>query len=260
GGDLVLESASLAHQLRTTRGETTQDPRLLVCLPDSRQQPGREQLCKRARVEAIRLHLRVADRPHLQRIRDHHLSDVRGQDPRDRERVPGRLERDPIVTAEAASEQLQLARARPDPPGRASLSPVRDRHLAEVAMDVQTDETHQRLPSLEQHPGDATGERQLRIRAHGTAGSVAGAATYVNRLTAQEASRPAQSAFSHQSPSTRRLPTLPAPTDKQATTPPADFHTGMNVKPRADLLGCLYSDSGWERGEMDGYLTCFLPR
>jgi hypothetical protein len=42
----------------------------------------------------------------------------------------------------AFREQLELGAVRFDPPGRAQLAAVFDRHLAEVAVDVQGDRSH----------------------------------------------------------------------------------------------------------------------
>jgi hypothetical protein len=64
------------------------------------------------------------------------------------ERVPGHLQRDLIVTAEAPREQRQRRRLGPHPLRRPHLARLRDRHLTEVAMDVQPNETHRTTSTL----------------------------------------------------------------------------------------------------------------
>jgi hypothetical protein len=61
---------------------------------------------------------------------------VRLDQPRDLPGVAGHLERHVVVGPEAAGEQLDLLRLRLDPPPGADLAFLRDRHLAELEMDV----------------------------------------------------------------------------------------------------------------------------
>jgi hypothetical protein len=61
---------------------------------------------------------------------------------RDLERVARYLERDAIVAAEAPGEELERRRRRLDPTRRYDLAVLRERDLAEVAVDVQTDCSH----------------------------------------------------------------------------------------------------------------------
>jgi hypothetical protein len=105
-----LRPGRLLHELPAARDEPTQQPRPLVTEPDTRDEIRGEQLGQRAGIDRVRLHLRLRDRTHLARVREHHLTDVRRDDPRDRERVACRLEHDPIVRAETLREQLQLRR------------------------------------------------------------------------------------------------------------------------------------------------------
>jgi hypothetical protein len=62
---------------------------------------------------------------------------VRLQDPRDLPRVARHLQRDTIVRIQALREQLERLRPGLDPPSRAQPALGDDRHLAEVAMDIQ---------------------------------------------------------------------------------------------------------------------------
>jgi hypothetical protein len=66
--------------------------------------------------------------------------------------------------------------------------------------------------------GDQTGERHLRIRARSPTGSVAGAASYVNGLSAQGANHGLPHLRSpHESPSVRYPATLNTPPDTTTT-------------------------------------------
>src|SRR5262245_35443989 len=73
---------------------------------------------------------------------------MRLDDPRNLERVAGRLERDLIVTAEALRQQLKRRRLALHPPRQPHLPSFCDRDLAEVAMDIQADEPHRTPPPL----------------------------------------------------------------------------------------------------------------
>src|SRR6266511_6216226 len=115
----------------------------------------------------------------------------------------------PVASSATRSSPARLSAQSLSSPGLVSILPAeRAFPPSEIATSQKSRWTSRPMkrtsPPFESNDtGDATGERQLRIRARGTAGSVAGAASYVNGLTAQEASRPARSAFSHRSPSTR---------------------------------------------------------
>ena len=107
---------------------------------------------------------------------------MRLDDPRDPERVACRLQRHLIVTAEAQRKQRQPRRLGLHPSGQAQLASLRDRDLAEVAIDVQPDEAHQhqlhsRLTTDRDEAGDATTTDPCARHTR----TVAGAATYKQR-------------------------------------------------------------------------------
>ena len=145
---LVLRACALPDQLRPRRDPAAQDPRLLVRQPDRRQEAAGEQLRQRARVDLVRLRARPSDPLDHLRVGEHHPADVRLDDPRDPQRVAGRLQRNLIVDAEALRKQQKRLRLGQHPPGQPHLACLRDRHLAEVAMDIQPDETHRTPPPL----------------------------------------------------------------------------------------------------------------
>jgi hypothetical protein len=189
---LVLRAGALPDQLRPRRDPAAQDPRLLVRQPDRRQEAAGEQLRERARVDLVRLRARTSDPLDRLRVGEHHPADVRLDDPRDPERVAGRLQRDLIVDAEALRKQRQRLRLGLHPPGQPHLASLRDRHLAEVAMDIQPNEAHQhhlhsRLVSTETRRAT----RQLRIRARGTPGQSQGRPPTNSGLAAHNVRRPA---------------------------------------------------------------------
>ena len=74
GGHFVLGPGPLADELRAARREPPQRARGLVGDPDLREQVGGQQLGQRARVDAVVLDLRVADRADLHRIGEHDLA------------------------------------------------------------------------------------------------------------------------------------------------------------------------------------------
>jgi hypothetical protein len=135
----VLRACALPDQLRPAGDPTAQDPRLLIRQPHRRQEAAGEQPRQSARVDLVGLRARPGDPLDRLRIREHHPSDVRLDDPRDLERVAGRLQRDFIITAEALREQLKRRRRGLHPPRQPHLARLRDRDLAEVAMHVQPD-------------------------------------------------------------------------------------------------------------------------
>jgi hypothetical protein len=88
------------------------------------------------------LQRRVGAAAHRARVGEYHPPDIRLDDSRDRERIAGRLERDLVVGAEALREQLQRLGIRPHPRRGSDRAALSDRDLAEVAMNIQRDETH----------------------------------------------------------------------------------------------------------------------
>jgi hypothetical protein len=62
--------------------------------------------------------------------------------PRDLPSVAGHLKRNPILRIEASGEGLDPLRLGLDPPRRADLAALRDRHLAELEVNVESDCAH----------------------------------------------------------------------------------------------------------------------
>jgi len=89
--DLVLAARALAHELRPPREPPSQRSRGLVRQPTPSQQPRRQQPRERARVATVSLDLGLGDRPQLLAGGHDHARRVRLQQPRDRQRVTGRL-------------------------------------------------------------------------------------------------------------------------------------------------------------------------
>jgi hypothetical protein len=67
---------------------------------------------------------------------------VRLNDPRDRPRVARDLQRDPIARVQTLREQLKRLRPRRNPASRAQPALGDDRHLTEVAMEIQRHCSH----------------------------------------------------------------------------------------------------------------------
>ena len=109
--DLVLDRVRRLHQLPRRREISRRSARVsLVADPDAGTRSGGEQLGQHARVELVGLDLRVADRPQPLGLREHHLGDMRREDPRDRQRVARRLEHHPIVGAELCANSSSCVR------------------------------------------------------------------------------------------------------------------------------------------------------
>jgi hypothetical protein len=67
---------------------------------------------------------------------------MRLDDPRDRPRIARHLQRNQITRVETLREQLQRLRPRLDPAGQAQPALSDDRHLAEIAMNIQRYRSH----------------------------------------------------------------------------------------------------------------------
>jgi hypothetical protein len=135
--ELVLGAGALGDERGAALKPAPQRPGLLPGAPDLGQKPGVEQLAERPGVDRIGLHLRLRDRAQLARVGDHDPAHVGLDDALDLERRPGRLERHLVVGCKASGERLELGTARPDSSRRAHPLPLFDRHLAEVAVDVE---------------------------------------------------------------------------------------------------------------------------
>ena len=89
----------------------------------------------------------MCQRPDITCVGDQDRPDVRLEDPSDAQGVAGRLERNVIIGAKALREQLQLLKRAGNTARRSDLAVLIDRDVAEVAMDVQTDEAQADLLS-----------------------------------------------------------------------------------------------------------------
>ena len=134
--DLVLDLRPALDQPAAARDDATDRPRLLVADPHRRDQIGGQEIGQDLGIDLVGLDLRMADRPHMPRMREHDLADMRLEDPRDRQRVTGRFEHDPVGRPETLGEQLKRRRRGRHAPGRPRTATIGDRDLAEVAMHV----------------------------------------------------------------------------------------------------------------------------
>ena len=144
---LVLHSCACPHEPRPASDTPTQGARRLVGHPHRFEHPGRQQLGQHRRVKAIGLHARMRDRSRLRRIAYHDPADIAlfqqpgrsssrrswpptppGHHSADRPRTPG--------------SPLGYSRSdRPARPGRPG-----DRDLAEIEVNIQTKEPHEKPP------------------------------------------------------------------------------------------------------------------
>jgi hypothetical protein len=134
--DLVLRAGALTHELRAARQAPAQRPRVVIRQPTAAQQAGGEQPRERARVVAVGLDLGLGDRPQLAPRGHDDPRDMRLQQPRNGQRVAGRLQRDLILRTKAVGQDLQPLRAASHTTRRAHPPVFADRDLAEIAMHV----------------------------------------------------------------------------------------------------------------------------
>ena len=203
----------------------------LVRQPGALEQAGRQQLGQGARVAAVGLGLGVGDGVQLLGAGHHDARHVGLEDTRDGERVAGRLQGDLVVGGQAGGEELELARARGDAAGRAQASALADRHLAEVAVDVDADRSHGRSPSLAWLWRSAGG----RIDTDGfvlvsTPGCSRRGGHRQDRARSPRQLRPARPAFSQKAPGpVGAAYSRGSPSAKPSST---IFMTGRDVSPR----------------------------
>src|SRR5215211_618539 len=191
--------AVLMRQLAATLQAPPHHPGALIGHPDRVELARGEQLRQGAGVEAVGLRSRLAD-PGVGGRDDDDLGDVGLDDSLDLPGVPGDLERDPVLLAEALGKELELFGLRRDPPRGADLAFLRDRHLAKLEMNVQSDRSH--LLLLSSLGGEKLrAKRHRRIRARSATGQVAGAATDKARARSPSSkNRPTHLAFSQEAP------------------------------------------------------------
>ncbi len=143
--DLVLHARAGAHELGAAREAPAHHAHALIRGPDAIELAGPQQLGQRARVEAICLRARLTD-PGVGRRDDDHPRDVRLEDPRDRPRVAGDLQGDPVTRIQARREQLKRLGPRLDAARRPQPSLRDDRDLTEIPMNIQRYRSHTVLP------------------------------------------------------------------------------------------------------------------
>jgi hypothetical protein len=167
---LVLAARPLAHELRAASESATQRARVLVGQPTAVQQARGKQSRERAGVTMVGLDLGLGDRPQLLASGHDHACHVWLQQPRDRQRVASRLQRDLIVGIKTVRQDLQALRSAGHAASAAHPALLNDRDLAEVEMHIQPDETQPTLPFTRMNTGDQVGKRQERIRARSPTG------------------------------------------------------------------------------------------
>jgi hypothetical protein len=137
---LVLLARALLDQLAPARELPAQRRRLIVRRPHLAQEPAREHLRQRARVDLVGL-----GRPglvHGTRVGQHQARDMRAQQSRNRQRVPRRLQDDMRIGTETLREQRQRLRRRRHATRRPHDPILDDRDLAEAAVHVEPHEPH----------------------------------------------------------------------------------------------------------------------
>jgi hypothetical protein len=139
--DLVLGPRARPDQLGAAGQPAAHRADALIRRPDPVELARPQELGQGAGVEPVGLGPGLAD-PGVVGRHDDHPRDVWLKDPRDRPRVARHLQRHPVAGVEALGKQLQRVRTRLDPPRRTQPALRDDRHLAEVAMDIQRYRSH----------------------------------------------------------------------------------------------------------------------
>jgi hypothetical protein len=134
-GDLVPDLCAALDQPAATPHESPQHPHPVVTDPDRGDRPAASRSA-RTLASTLSVFTRVADRAHLLGVREHHLGDLRLEEPGDRQRIPSRLHHDQVGRREALREQLKQLRRSGQPTGGARAGGVSDRDLTMVAMHV----------------------------------------------------------------------------------------------------------------------------
>jgi hypothetical protein len=93
-----------------------------------------QQLSEHARVDLVGLDLRLGDHSNLARMREDDPCDMRFEDPRDRQCVARRLQRNLILWPQALHERVQRLRICGDPPCPTRAAALMDRDLTKVVM------------------------------------------------------------------------------------------------------------------------------
>ena len=174
---LVLHPGAMSDDLIAPRHQAAPAFGLGIRQPHLRQEPGRVQRCQDTGVDLIGLDVGVGNRLHLQRIGHDDACHMGAEHAHYRHRVAGGFEDHLVVRHQAAAEALEPRTGHVDPTVPPQPPVLPEHHLGERPMNVHTDHTPHPIPSSS-WPRERWAARQLRIRARGATGRVAGAASY----------------------------------------------------------------------------------
>ena len=149
--DAVLQSRHLADQLGALGDDAALQLDVLGRHPDLRKELGRVQPGKGRGVDLVRLDLGPGDGSYLEGVGDDDATHEGRQQPDDDGRVARRLQHDVVFVGQHLVRESQDGLAFHDE-AAVVLHPsaVEDRNLREVAMHVQTDDSHGRPPAVRQ--------------------------------------------------------------------------------------------------------------
>ena len=141
GVDLVLGARAGPDQLRAAGEPPAHRADPLIGRPHPVKLARPQQLGQGPGVKAIGLGPRLADAGVGRRDHDH-PRDMALEDPRDLPRIARDLQRDPIARIQALREQLKRLRPRLDATRRAHPALGHNRHLTEIAVNIQPYRSH----------------------------------------------------------------------------------------------------------------------
>jgi hypothetical protein len=140
--DLILLPRPMLDELGSPGDPAAEHPRRLVDRPHLGQEAASEQLGEHGRIDLVCLRPCLGQPLDRLRVAEHNSLHVRLDDADDRKRVAGRLECHLVAGGQALGEELERRRLRLNAARKAHLPSLGDRHLAEVAVDVEPDEAH----------------------------------------------------------------------------------------------------------------------
>lgn len=145
---LVLDPRPMPHDLVAAGDKSAQPFRGRVRRPDLRQVADCMQARQRRRIDLVGLDMRMGDRLHLQRIGDHHTSDVGCKHAGDRHAVSRRLYDNLVrLLQKLSAKPFQGGSGHIDPSFGPGYTVLPDHHLPEGPMDIYGNDTsHARLP------------------------------------------------------------------------------------------------------------------
>lgn len=142
---LVLHPRACPHESRTPSDTPPQRARCLVRHPHRFEHPRRQQLGEHRRIEPIGLHAGMRDSSRLRRVAHDDLPDIAlFEELGDHHRATAGLQHHLVTSIQAGRELPDRLRGARDPTDARDAAALGDRDLAEIEMNIQTKELHEK--------------------------------------------------------------------------------------------------------------------